>query len=147
MHGATTKIINIILTARQNVVTKGLFTLFEVLVSSYSYWETENTTFNASVKQSLFQQSDVIWKKISASNTHQKFSYYIWSYKSNCAFTILHYCFLTTLLASPNSEMILRVMHILVACNRTATERSHMDNVQLPKQSLYDRSIVPEHYI
>jgi len=39
---------NIILTARQNVVTKGLFTVFEILVSSYSYWETENTVFNAS---------------------------------------------------------------------------------------------------
>lgn len=134
---------NIILTARQNVVNKGLFTPFDVSVSSYSYWETENTTFNESNSQC--SNSQVSYEE---KYTHQKFSYCIRSYKSNCAFTVLHYSLLTTLLASRNSEMIfIRVAHILVACIRTSIGPSHMDSVQLPTQSLDDLSIVPEHYV
>jgi len=137
---------NIILTARQNVVNKALFTPSEVLVSSNSYWEAENTTFNASNSQCC--NSHVSYEEKYPPQTHTKtFSYYVRSYKSNCAFTILHYSLLTTLLASPNSEMIfIRITHILVACNRTSTGPSHMDSVQLPMHSLDDGSIVPEHY-
>lgn len=63
------------MTARQNDVAKGLFTLFEVLVSHYSYYEIENKTFNASTS-TMFQQSGVAQRKLSSSNTYQRFPYY-----------------------------------------------------------------------
>lgn len=111
----------IIMTARQNDVAKGLFTLFEVLVSHYSYYEIKNKTFNASTS-TMFQQSGVAQRKLSSSNTYQRFPYYRWSYKSNGAFIILH-CLLTTQFASSNSEMtFIIVMHILVAGNSTSLE-------------------------